>query len=307
MTSVEQELINAAEEGNLEGVKNALEQGAAINYQEPNFQDSALHIAASKGFLEIVQLLVEYDADMLLLNVIDMTPIHLAVRDGHVRIIEFLLSSVKKIPTRLLNDIITVGQMSVSSSDRIVEMLMKYRAKTAEPSTDDLDDKDASLLLASHGGKIKLVKSALEDGANIEVVDGKGMTPLLWASLRGCTEVVKVLLENGAEVNKANRAGWTPVIQAAASGHLDTLQVLIDHGGDVNQSTGYSETALMFAAGEGHLAIIELLLEHGAKPNLRNDDGLDALNFARRSGHDHVFAILQKVLGDSSSGGGLHQ
>ncbi len=82
MKPVNKALLAAAESGDLEAVKKTLEDGAEINAQEKDLRQSALHIASSKGFLEIVELLVEKNADILLLDAVDMTPLHLAARDG---------------------------------------------------------------------------------------------------------------------------------------------------------------------------------------------------------------------------------
>ncbi|MGD2072771.1 MAG: ankyrin repeat domain-containing protein, partial [Candidatus Thorarchaeota archaeon] len=216
MTKEDKEILRAAEVGNLEGVKKAIEKGADINAQNEFFLESALHIASSKGFLEIVEFLVDYGADILLLNATDFTPIHLAARDGRIGVVELLLSKAERIPERILNDAMHVGQMSVDGDPRIVQMLENYRVKQAKPSTGSVENAEVALLEGAHDGDSEKVIAALEAGAQIEIVDNRGMTPIIWAALRGHLDVVKLLLEKGANINSTNWAGWTPLMQACA-------------------------------------------------------------------------------------------
>ncbi|MGY5877206.1 MAG: ankyrin repeat domain-containing protein [Candidatus Thorarchaeota archaeon] len=285
-------LTRSAESGDLDGVKQALKDGANIDAQEKTFSDTALHLAASKGHIEIVRFLLEQGANLLIENGVDMTPVHLAARDGHPEIIKVLLDSTDEFPSRVMNDVITVGQMSVSSSPYIVELLQKYRIKFVKPSVDHLDKADALLVTSAHDGVVAGVEKALSDGANIEVVGDRGLNSLLWACLRGRLEVVRLLLERGADINATNRVGWTPVLQASGGGHLEVVLLLLEKGADANKATEYSETALMFAAREGFIEIVKALLANGADTSISDDDGTTAYAFARKYGHSEVAELI---------------
>jgi len=208
--------------------------------------------------------------------------------------LKLLLDSVEDFPSRIMDDVIHVGQMSVYSSEFIVEMLQKYRIKFVKPSINSLSESDALLLISAHDGDISGVRKALEKGADIEVVGGRGLNPLLWASLRGRFDVVNLLLESGANINAQNRVGWTPILQASAAGHLDVVMSLLEHGADANIATEFSETALMFAAREGYREIVAALLAHGANTSVRDDDGMTAYTFAIRYGYDDIAEMIGK-------------
>jgi len=120
VTNASSSLPSSAETGDLEAVKVALDSGAEINTQNEILGDSALHIASSKGHLNIVEYLIEKNADCLLTNGTDMTPLHLAARDGQTHVVKFLLTKLEKIPERVLNDIIHVESMSVYGRHEIV-------------------------------------------------------------------------------------------------------------------------------------------------------------------------------------------
>ena len=300
MKGEDENLLAAAENGDLDAVKVALEEGADINVQNKFLKESALHIAASRGFLSIVQLLLENDADFLLLNATDMTALHLAARDGQTRVVEFLLETADQIPERILNDIISVASMSVYGRPEIVQMLEDYRVAQAKPSTDGDDKTDAILLEASENGNLDDVRKALEDGANVSVIDGRGMMPIHWAALRGHEQIVRALVDSNANVNSTNSAEWTPIMHASLEGHIGIVKLLLQKGAEVNARTYVSGTALMFASGRGHIEIVKLLLEAGADSSIEiegtnDEDGMTALTYALREGHDAIVKILEKT------------
>lgn len=50
----------------------------------------------------------------------------------------------------------------------------------------------------------------------------------------GHEEIAKILIQKGANVNLSDSNGWTPLFVAAASGHSKIVQLLIKSGADVN-------------------------------------------------------------------------
>ncbi len=304
MTIENEKLLAAADAGDIERVKEAIKSGADIHVQSEFFEDSALHIAASKGYLDIVKFLVENDADLLLTNGTDMTPLHLAARDGQEHVVEYLLEKAGNIPERVLNDIIHVASMSVYGKPEIVQMLDDFRVKQAKPSVDNGERTDSTLLEASEMGDLEGVKQALHKGANVNVVDDRGMMPIHWAALRGHSPIVLTLLDKNANVNSMNSAEWTPIMHASFEGHSEIVKLLLDRGADVNAKTCVSGTALMFAAGKGHIHIVKLLLGAGADPLIQiegteSEDGMTALTYAIREGHEEVVEILREAIQQS--------
>jgi ankyrin repeat protein len=304
MKSEDEMLLAAAESGNLDAVKNALEAGADINVRNEILKESALHLAASRGFLSIVQFLLEKDADFLLTNGTDMTALHLAARDGQTHVVEFLLETVEEIPERILNDVIHVASMSVYGRPEIVQMLEDYRVEQAKPSTGGGKLADTLLLEASENGNLDDARKAIENGANVNVIDGRGMMPIHWAALRGHMEIVRALVDGDADVNGTNSAEWTPIMHASLEGHSEIVKLLLESGAVVNARTYVSGTALMFASGRGHIEIVRMLLDAGANPSIEiegtdDEDGMTALTYAIREGNDAIADVLRDVLDKS--------
>ncbi|MFW9965045.1 MAG: ankyrin repeat domain-containing protein [Candidatus Sifarchaeia archaeon] len=301
MRAKNENLIAAAETGNLDAVKEALESGADIDAQNEYMKDSALHLAASRGHLKIVQYLLEKEANLLLTNATDMTPLHIAARDGQTQVVQFLLEKAGKIPERVLNDIIHVASMSVYGRPEIVQMLEDFRVEQAKPSTSSAEKEDSILLEAAEVGNLEDAQKALEKGANVNVIDDRGMMPIHWAALRGHFQIVHTLLDGNANVNSTNSAEWTPIMHASFEGHSKIVKILIERGAEVNARTYVSGTALMFAAGKGHLEVVRILLDAGADPTIQivgteSEDGMTSLTYALREGHDEIVEVLRKAL-----------
>ena len=60
-----------------------------------------------------------------------------------------------------------------------------------------------------------MVDYLISNGANTNVKDEYGNTPLHYASLYGKSKVVKYLINKGADINKKNNKGNTPLHYAS--------------------------------------------------------------------------------------------
>ena len=122
---------------------------------------------------------------------------------------------------------------------------------------------------AAFYGNLEVVRILIEcDRAGIHARAAIGSTPLLLASggyYFKDGSVLRLLLEHGADVNVQNRIGWTPLLMASFNGALEVVRLFIEHGADVETKTNEGKTALQVAAEEGHGEVVELLREHGAK------------------------------------------
>ena len=118
-------------------------------------------------------------------------------------------------------------------------------------------------------GNIEAVKQFLADGADVNVKDKDGGTPLSYAAFHGQTEIVELLIAKGADVNAKNKYGVTPLHFAAGYGRKETVELLIAKGADVNAKvvSGPKQglTPLDAANETNHPKTADLLRKHGGK------------------------------------------
>jgi len=89
-----------------------------------------------------------------------------------------------------------------------------------------LTETERALLIASFRGDKAMVKDLLDAGANVNVKDEAGRTPLTEAAWNGHTETIKLLLERGADPNIKKNDGQTALSLALARGQKDAVEVL---------------------------------------------------------------------------------
>jgi len=122
---------------------------------------------------------------------------------------------------------------------------------------------------AARSGNSEMVRILTEYGPpDINAGDEIESTPLL--SALGSHNfkdgsVLQLLLEHGADINVQNQAGQTPLLWASMNGALEVVRLLLEHGADVEAKDNDGKTALQVAAEEGHDKVVELLREHETK------------------------------------------
>ena len=97
------------------------------------------------------------------------------------------------------------------------------------------------------------------------------------ASIHGRLDVVESLIQAGADVDKAVVDGTTALIAASREGHAAIVKALIQAGADIDKANNNGATALIAASGKGHDAIVEVLLQAGADVNRATINGTTAL------------------------------
>jgi ankyrin repeat protein len=79
----------------------------------------------------------------------------------------------------------------------------------------------------------EVAKILIDHGANLEITELYGFTPLHLSSFMGNMEIAVCLLSAGAKVNSRNKSGATPLHLAAKGNHVGIAKLLLEHGGDL--------------------------------------------------------------------------
>jgi len=149
---------------------------------------------------------------------------------------------------------------------------------------------------AAMKGDLATVKKLVQQGANVNLAQGDGMTALHWAAERGDLAMTETLLRARASVKATTRiGGYTPLHVATKSGSAAVVRALLNAGADANALTLSGATPLHFAAAAGGGDAIAALVERGAKPNTPEAEwGQTPLIFAAEYNRpDAVKALLK--------------
>jgi ankyrin repeat protein len=131
----------------------------------------------------------------------------------------------------------------------------------------------AALNTAAGYGLIRSVEFLIGAGADLNVTDRNGLTPLMAACSLGKAKGSRValrLIEAGADVKYVRAGdGMTALKFAVESCRAEVIQSLIDHGAAVNGPRGTDQTALMLAARANNVTALNVLVKNGADLTLR--------------------------------------
>lgn len=140
------------------------------------------------------------------------------------------------------------------------------------------EEVNEQLLQAAEDGKTDTIKNLINNGANINVQDSDGRTPIMIATYNNDVETAKILIEAGADVNIQDNMKNSPFLYAGAEGYLEILKLTIEAGADPTITNRYGGTALIPASEHGYVEVIkELLTNTDIDVNHINDLGWTAL------------------------------
>ncbi|KAJ9539822.1 hypothetical protein OSB04_026328 [Centaurea solstitialis] len=86
-----EEVLNAARRGDIVHLEFLLERDASVNFQD-QYGLTAIHMAAIKGYKDVVMLLVEFGSDLECTEVEGRTPLHMATIGGNKDMVEVLIN-----------------------------------------------------------------------------------------------------------------------------------------------------------------------------------------------------------------------
>jgi hypothetical protein len=168
-------LIESAKNGNLEDVRNALNNGADIHVEN----DQALIVAAGRGRLEVVRLLLDRGANIHAQD--DQALINAALTD-RLEIVRLLLNRGADIHAQ--DD----QALMRAASDGRLEVVQLLLDRGADIHAQD----DQALGITAFHGYLEVAQLLIERGANINVLNQEQRNKLL-------KEVMPIIAPNGTE------------------------------------------------------------------------------------------------------------
>lgn len=182
---------------------------------------------------------------------------------------------------------------------------LKWILKEKNPFLDEIRDGYTPLLWATvHKANYEIIKLLVKDGANVEVRNEQGITPLMFASDYGQLEVVNLFLNAIPDadkriqyINMFNSGGNTALIIAAHNGHTDVASRLLDEGANIHAQNVDGNDALMISLREKRFNTASMLIDRGANVRSQNSVGDTPLMVAELYGYDLLIeALLNNIL-----------
>lgn len=186
-------LVTLAQEGNLSELKRQIEQGADIEQRDLKLR-TPLMAATHANQIEVAKYLIEHGADVNARDAIHDSPYLYSGARGLQEILELTLSH----------------GASLKSVNR-------YGG--------------TALIPASERGHVKTVKTLIDAGVDVDHINRLGWTALIEAIILGdgsqkYEEIVTLLIKGGANVNLADGSGYTPLTLAKDKGYTNIVNIL---------------------------------------------------------------------------------
>lgn len=314
-------LLTAARAGNLELVRQLLENGYDVNGRD-NQGKTALHAAARSGSLELVKLLVERGADVNIKDNRGMTPVTEAM----------VGQSSSPRGSIIVSSQLPDGSIRQTSSNAIANYLFEKGAQSPQgtpgnqpppltapqgsqttPVTPGAID-SRSLYEIIGTGNLAALQEQLKANPDL-LKDKKGGEPLFFNAVRrNQAEIIKWMVKNGADINTVDARGRNVLYVAIESNRVDFLPFLLDLGADINLDpdkdqperwstkttpagplrTRILTRPLLYAAiTKGTKETVTLLLDRGAKLDARDAEGNTPLKWAEQNQKTAIVELLK--------------
>ncbi|MEP7313885.1 MAG: ankyrin repeat domain-containing protein [Pseudomonadota bacterium] len=288
-------LSEAAVVGNVAVISRLLEAGANVDSPNPDGQ-TALMIVARSSNTAAAEVLLRHGAKVDAREQWrEQTALMWAAAQAQPAMVRLLLAHGAAVDAR----------SHVNDWQRQITAEPRAQARPAGGNT--------ALLFAARRGCLECAKALVEAGADVNLTDPEGISPLLMATANLNFDTASYLLAKGANPNKWDRAGRAPLYAAVdlntipdggradrpsldKTTSLELIGQLLDAGANPNLQLklmppyrslrddrgadgmlAIGATALLRAAKAGDVASMKLLLQHGANVELPNVNGITPL------------------------------
>jgi len=174
---------------------------------------------------------------------------------------------------RFLTESARVLPTDKAASDQIVT---EARLESWLAEGVDINQELANAIIAKDADRVRFL---IKKGADVNVRDSGGFSPLDAAARNRIASLVEILIDAGADPNSADVDGFFPLLHAINRNHVPTVEMLASKGADLNKRNKQDITPLSWAIGDGKFFAAKALIDAGADVNMA-------------SGHENVTPLM---------------
>ena len=261
--------------------------GADLNLRDDD-DSTPLHVASESGRFDLVELLLDYKANVNAMKSGHSPPLFAALKSENLKVIQLLLDRGADVNVQ---DKKGSTPLHIASTNGLADIVQDLLDREAEVSPLD-SNHSTPLHLASANGDLTVVNLLIDYKAKVDARDNLDSTPLHLALINEKFDIVQVLIEKGANVNASSNRKLTPLHLAAVSGTLDTVKLLVVRGAVVDARDDEESTPTHLASEIGNLEVVRLLIDLGAEVKAKDINGLSPLHRASENGSVELIKLL---------------
>lgn len=265
--------------------------------EEARDMQTPLHMACAWGLESVVQILVEYKANVNAQDAEQKTPIHVAITNQHHTIIALLLSH----PTIDLNlrdkkGLTPFSVAMVTKNNKAAQAILAREPKAAE----QYDNRGRNFLhLAVQNLDMESILFLISIDVNVhsKMKDSHHLAPIHLAVQKESDIIVRNLILAGADVDVLTPQKQTTLHLAALQDSCSICSILLDNGVDFNAVDENGNNALHLAAQKGNLSTVRVLLtESNINAEAVNLRGQNPLHVLCQYGRENAAATFELFL-----------
>ncbi|GIK00945.1 hypothetical protein Aspvir_004975 [Aspergillus viridinutans] len=275
-----------------------------VNIEGAEGETTALIAAAGAGQDKVIELLLPLVANVDVVDGLDSTALHHAVRSGTETTTRLLLprSSTAWAYWKSCVMLITCA-IVYQQSPKVLGILLEWRRHHHPQHEMDWKEVLGYLFDTDIVDKARTMFEYMEPA---DLQPGAHMVPLIFFIDKGCIDIALEIVQQG--IGLEGRIGdWTPLRMAASKGELAVVRALVNAGVDLEvPSDKDAGTALSLAVVNNHSEVAKCLLAAGANTDVPAGDPAERSVFLHAVFHgylDIVRSLLAANVDVNSCGG----
>ncbi|CAH1801017.1 unnamed protein product [Owenia fusiformis] len=262
--------------------------------EEARDGQSPLHLCSQWGLEQLVQTLVEFNANVNAQDAEGKTPLHVAIINQHPVLISLLMSHPAiDLAVRDKQGLTPFAAAMLNKNNRAAEAILARKPDAAE----QMDNKGRNFLhtaILNSDIESVLFLIGIQANVNSKVMDSQQLSPLHLAVQVGSEMIVRNLLLAGAMINDVTPQSQTTLHLAAIHDRPVIASILIENNINYDAVDSNANTALHLACYHGHVGVVKsLLTESRINAEAVNAKGMTAMHNLGQYGKDSAAAIFE--------------